>query len=78
MTQAEKRRFIRELAANVVRSVIEAVPKMPDEWDGHELRRFLADKFDESAMTIGRPGPYGRPYARRTREYRNAVNVLGL
>ena len=78
MEKAEKRRFILELINNVQADILANVGKMPEEWDGHELRRYVADKFDESAMTVGRKGPYGKPYARRTRDYRNTVIVNNL
>jgi hypothetical protein len=78
MTKAEKETFIRELIGNVQRDILAKVEAMPEEWDGHELRRFIADKFDESAMTVGRKGFYGKPYAKRTRDYRNEVLVRNL
>ena len=78
MTKADKRKFMRELTRRVLDEALAKVAAMPDEWDGHELRRYLADKFDESAMTVGRKGPYGRDYRKRTRDYRNTVLVSNL
>lgn len=78
MTDQEKIRFLRELTDNVVAEAIRRVPDMPDDWDGHELRRYLADKFDDAAMTVGRKGPFGKDYAKRTKAYRNTVLVSNL
>ncbi len=78
MTEAQKETFVRELISNVQADILRRIPEMPDEWDGHELRRYIADKFDESAITVGRKGPYGRDYVARTRAYRNEVTVRNL
>lgn len=78
MNAAAKRKFIRELIANIQRDVLKAVPNMPEHWDGHELRRYIADRFEESAFTVGRKGPYGRDYRKRTKDYRNEVLTRNL
>lgn len=78
MTRAQKRKFMRDLTRNVLLGALANVPKMPEAWDGHELRAYMADKFRDACGTVGRPGPDGRPYARRTREYRNTVIVENL
>jgi hypothetical protein len=78
MNAQAKQDFIREIIAHVQNDILAAVPNMPEEWDGHELRRFIADKFDHSAMTVGRKGFYGRDYRQRTRAYRNEVLVRNL
>lgn len=78
MTPFQKRAFIDELINNVHSAIVDKIDAMPDEWDGHELRRYVADKFEENAITVGRKGPYGKAYARRFREYRNTVIVRNL
>lgn len=45
MTQEEKQKFINELIDSVRSKIIQKIPMMPLEWDGHELRSFIADKF---------------------------------
>jgi hypothetical protein len=47
MTQAEKKRFIRELTKSVAAEVLAKVPKMPEQWDGVELRQLVADRFND-------------------------------
>lgn len=78
MNRREKETFIYELINSVQLSVMQKVELMPEAWDGHELRRYIADKFAESAMTVGRPGQYGKPYAKRFRDYKNEVIVRNL
>jgi hypothetical protein len=73
MTQREKRRFIRELIGSVKKTVIANVAKMPEEWDGIELREYLADKFAESRVLMSRPD-----MKRRLKDYRNEVLVRNL
>ena len=49
--------------------VLANVDKMPEEWDGIELREYVADKFTESKAA---------PSERRFRDYRNEVLVRNL
>lgn len=53
MNKREKKRFVRELTKAVADDIISKIEagKVPDEWDGIELRELLADKFKESART---------------------------
>lgn len=37
--------LVRNLCNSIRDNVIAAVPFMPDAWDGHELRKLLADVF---------------------------------
>jgi hypothetical protein len=70
MNKPDKQQFIRDLVASVQRTVLEAVDHMPEEWDGIELRQYLADKFVDSTFNMN---------ARRKRDYRNTVAVtMGL
>lgn len=73
MTKADKKRFARELTQSVLKTVIANVDRMPEEWDGIELRDYIADKFDESRAFKHRP--YMR---KRASEYRNEVIVRNL
>ena len=78
MTPFQRRNFIDELVNNVHSNIVEKLYSMPDDWDGHELRRYVADKFMDESSTLGCPGYRGRPYARRFRAYKNAVLVNNL
>lgn len=71
-TPEGKTEFIRDLTSNVVKSILAKVPEMPAEWDGHELREYLADEFARNRSALMR-----EPRSRRLRDYRNTVNVTG-
>jgi len=72
MDKQEKIRFVTHLMLSVKDKVFDAIndEKIPEEWDGHELRQYLADKFSEAA--------YVRMDAKRKREYTNTVLVNNL
>lgn len=70
MHKTQKVKFIRELIRNVQADIIKNVANMPDDWNGLELRLYIADKFAENVA--------GHLDARRVREYRNTVLVQNL
>lgn len=73
MTKANKRKFIRELVGSVKKTALANVDKMPENWDGIELREYIADKFAESKAMPS------RPYMKqRVSDYRNEVLVRNL
>ena len=75
MTKAEKRAFIQNLTKSVADELKKKVSSgaIPENWDGHELRQLLADKFayEVSALFRGKKGP-------QFRAYRNTVLVNNL
>ncbi len=73
MTKAEKRRFIRELFTSIQKTVLEKVEKMPEEWDGLELRELAASHFDRSCSLR-----YDQWHRVRLRDYKNEVIVRNL
>ena len=52
-TRKGKRKFIRALCKAVANVAIEAVPRMPADWGGHELRELLADLMQRERMYTG-------------------------
>lgn len=70
LTKDGKARFVRQLVASVERDVLEAIDKMPDDWDGFELRQYLADKFADAAYT--------RMDRKRAASFKNEVIVRNL
>ena len=73
MNRADKERIIRGLIASVKKTVLENVARMPAEWDGFELRQYVADKFKESS-----PFSYDATLRTRAKNYRNEVLVRNL
>jgi hypothetical protein len=51
MKPSEQRKFIRELSKNIADALCDYVTqgKIPDTWDGHELRALLAERHRQSA-----------------------------
>ncbi len=64
-----KQRFIEDLGTSVLSQILGSLGRVPDEWDGHELRQWLADKFSNEASDMPRP---------RMRDYENAAIVHNL
>lgn len=51
MTPIQKRAFVDELITNVHNEIADKIVFMPDEWDGIELRAYLAQKFAECVIS---------------------------
>lgn len=71
-TPAGKRAFIYQYMAGMRKALLDAIPKMPDEWDGHELRWLTADKC------IWEAEPRFNKKNKRVREYKNEVIVKNI
>ncbi len=58
--------FVKNLASAVANSIVEqiAAGRIPEEWDGHELRELLAEAFD-----VERSEPMRDKRSRRYRAY---------
>lgn len=65
----EKLRFINDLTDNVKMDIIKKVADMPEEWDGIELRWYIAGKFSELPS-------YGGSYSRRSKRYQDYRNFI--
>ena len=71
MTKTEKVKFVRSLVNAIRAEIIGKVPDMPEEWDGHELRQYIADRFSDRVL-MGAMSP------RRKKDYENDVLVRNL
>ena len=66
-------KFIRELCDNIRDDVLSQVDRMPFEWDGHELRMYLAERFNRcTAISHIKKEPRGR----RAKQYKCTVCLL--
>lgn len=72
MTRKEQERFVRDLTGRVQKTLLERLPKVPEEWDGIELRSWIADLFVEQALSPRRMG------LKRHRDYKNECLVRNL
>lgn len=70
MTRREQKKFVRSLTRSVAASVVQHINdgKIPDGWDGHELRALLAEKFHREAESPSFTG-------KRKSEFKNHVLV---
>ncbi|MCK4384693.1 MAG: hypothetical protein KAW52_00375 [candidate division Zixibacteria bacterium] len=66
----EKCRFINELINNVQMEVVERVRDMPEDWDGRELRWYIAEKFNEAIFDRDKRG-------KRYQDYKNFIITTG-
>ena len=70
MTLTQKKIFINGLIETVKIDILKNVDKFPENWDGFELRRIIADYFNKTAwMTMSK---------KRKKEYNNEVIVNNL
>ncbi len=73
MSIKEKQAMVAALSNSIRDEVLEKLGKMPEDWDGHELRRFLFDKWEREVT-----GKMKDKRGRRYREYLNEVLVRNL
>lgn len=75
MNQEAKIAFIQNLTSSIAVELIKKVQdgRIPENWDGHELRELLADKF-----AAERSEPLSNKRSARYKAYRNAVLTNNL
>lgn len=84
MNANEKREFIAALCNRIRDELIAKVPKMPEEWDGHELRALLEDaaigaNMGQCASRAGRTiYPYRKGDKARRKAFENECAVRNL
>lgn len=71
MNTEEKTAFIETITANIRTDLLKVVDRIPEEWDGFELRQLLAD-------TIKYHYNYSKMNVARFRKYNNFVLVNNL
>ena len=77
MTAAEKSVFITDLIRSTEKTVLEAVSAMPDNWDGIELREYIADKFADSTSNYLHTRFWHptqrKEFRKRSKDYENEI-----
>jgi len=75
MTKAEKKLFIKNFTKTFVDEFISKIDKVPEDWDGIEIRTWLADTVsDEARRWEIKQNPKGK----RARKYRNDIAISEL
>lgn len=75
MTKTEQKAFVRGLSKTIADEIIKQISegRIPEEWDGHELRALLAYRHEQSAaMSLVRRD------RRRKRDFDNTLLVNNL
>ena len=70
--EIDQQAFIEEYFETVKKSVLAKLNDIPSDWDGSELRQYIADKFAESI------NPHFNKRGKRWRDFRNDVIVRNL
>ncbi len=73
MTGKEQKKFVAELIDNVKVEIEAKLGKIPDDWDGIELRWLIRDSF--SAVVFG---GYTDRRSKRYKDYSNTVIIENL
>ena len=75
MDKIAKMEFVVDFMSSIQKEVLQNIAsgRIPAEWDGHQLREYLADKFAWERTELMK-----RPRSRMRREYKNAVLVRNL
>ena len=69
MTKKEQRAFVRDLTKSIQGTVLTHIDRghIPSQWDGNELRRFIADMTQASVFPISES---------RMRDYNSTVAMM--
>ncbi len=73
MTLEQKKEFVSELFHSVRSDIDMKLPRVPEAWDGHELREWIADYFQRVKSPVMRDAR-----GSRRKRYDNAVIVDNL
>jgi len=78
MNKTEKKRFIRELISSTQQRILENVTEMPEQWDGIELRQYIAEKFLYASLFTPNEIRLRPHLKRRKKDYENEVITRNL
>jgi hypothetical protein len=72
LTKEEKEQLLKDFIGNVQKSLLEKMDRVPEEWDGHELREWIGETFySERTQAMARDRA-------RLKSYKNDVLVNNL
>ena len=75
MKKSQQKQFIKELSRNIESELLGKLSRAPENWDGHELRVWMAEKYAESGrMSV----ISNEPRTARARDYRNTIITQNL
>jgi hypothetical protein len=71
MNKEDKRQFIKDISETMKDALLSKVNRMPEEWDGHELRQLFQDYVKEEIN-------WSKMDRNRKKEYDNARRVNNI
>lgn len=73
LTRKQQKKFVKDLCDGLARSAIAFIneERIPEAWDGHELRQLIADNAELNVSFVTMSG-------KRKREYENTRMVNGF
>ena len=77
MNKLAKKKFVKDLCDSIRDRLVDQIDadKIPERWDGHELRFLLKDLFDQaSQISVLRSYPKGE----RAKDYRNTIQITNI
>ena len=77
MTRKEQQKFVRDLSSALTNFTLRSIrsQEIPEEWDGHELRAYMAELFNRAAdISVIRTASRNQ----RARDYRNTLATKNL
>jgi hypothetical protein len=69
MNVTQQKRFVRELISSIQDEILSKVYDMPSDWDGIELRQYIADQFASAVYPMK---------GARKRNYKNSISIVNL
>lgn len=77
MSKKEKVKFVNELIRSIKVNIVKDLDKVPDHWDGVELRYLIREYFNSNSCVFGGFDSKKHP---RYKDYRNEclVNNIGV
>jgi hypothetical protein len=72
MSKTDQERIVRELLNGARTALLQKLPNIPDGWDGHELRQWVADYFTWQTTALLRSD------RRRLSDYKQMVLTRNL
>ena len=78
MDLRERVDFVYDLIDAVKRDIIDRADRIPDGWDGEELRRYIADRFEAECNLLARGKVRANGCTKRLAAYHAAVVLNDL
>lgn len=71
MNKNEKINFIESILENTKKDILDQIDKIPEEWDGRQLRQYITDYANDNILWI-------KLDQKQKREYKNDVIINNL